>query len=70
MPFQTHHIIYKNDELGTEDWTVSLNGIQHQTVTAIQRTKATPEKYAALTNFVHAVSYEWNKMRAKLDKEN
>ena len=58
---QGHHITYD------PDWVVELNGIQHQTMTAIQRTKATPEAYAALTNFVHAVSYEWNKMRQELD---
>lgn len=56
-----HHITYD------PEWIVELNGIQHQTLGAIQRTKPTPEKYAALTNFVHAVTYAWNNMRMELD---
>jgi hypothetical protein len=28
---------------------------------------ATPENYAKLTNFMHAVAYEWNRIRQELD---
>lgn len=63
---QIHHIVY-NKDMPDGGWTVELNGIQHQTLTAIQRMKATPQNYASLTNFLHAVSYEWNKMRQELD---
>lgn len=56
-----HHITYE------PEWIVELNGLQHKTMTTIQRTNASPEKYAALTNFMHAVAHEWNRMRQELD---
>jgi hypothetical protein len=31
---------------------------------------ATPENYAKLTNFMHAVASEWNRMRQQIDIED
>jgi len=56
-----HHIVYD------PEWVVEVNYTQHKVLTIIQRTKATPEKYADLTNFVHSVIHEWNRMRMELD---
>lgn len=56
-----HHITYQ------PEWTVSLNMLMHRTISRIQITKATPEAYAGLTNFVHAVNFEHNRMRQELD---
>lgn len=62
---QGHHITYE------PEWIVDINALQHKTLTTIQRTSATPENYANLTNFVHAVLFEWNRMRQQLDiKDN
>ena len=58
-----HHITYD------PEWIVEINGIQHRALMAIQRMNATPENYARLTNFVHAVVYEWNRIRQELDIE-
>ena len=58
---QSHHIIYD------PEWVVELNGLQHRTISIIQRTGAREETYAALTNFVHAVTFCWNEMRMELD---
>lgn len=60
---QNHHITYE------PEWIVDINALQHKTLTAIQRTKPTPQRYAELTNFLHAVVYEWNRMRQQLDME-
>lgn len=60
---QSHHITYE------PEWIVELNGLQHKTISTIQRTNARPETYAALTNFVHAIVHEWNRMRKELDSE-
>lgn len=49
-------------------WTVELNGQEHRTITTIQRTNPTPEAYARLINFLHAVMYEANRMRMQLDR--
>jgi len=56
-----HHITY--DPI----WEVELTWKMHSVFNAIQRTRATPEQYARLTNFMHAVAYEWNRMRQELD---
>lgn len=39
----------------------------HRTIHRIQNTRATPQQYADLTNFMHAVAYEWGRMRMELD---
>ena len=59
---QKHHIIYEPNE-----WVVELNMLQHRTISRIQITKATTWAYADLTNFLHAVSFEHNRMRQELD---
>lgn len=59
--FQIHHITYK------PEWKLELQYMMHKTITSIQRTKGTGEQYAILTNFLHALTYEWNRMRQELD---
>lgn len=61
---QNHHIKYKPHE-----WIIELGMMQHRTISRIQQTKATPLAYAEITNFMHAVSVEWNRMREELDME-
>jgi hypothetical protein len=56
-----HHITYN------PQWTVEITGQMHRTITSIQITKATPDHYARLTNFLHSIAHEWNRMRAELD---
>ena len=58
---QNHHITYE------PEWIVEINMLMHRTISRIQITKATPEAYAGLTNFVHAVNFEHNRMRQELD---
>ncbi len=58
---QMHHINYDTGH------GVDLTMQQHRCVSRIQNTKATPEQYASLTNFAHAVMFEWNRMREELD---
>ena len=58
---QNHHITYD------PEWVVEVNMLMHRTISRIQITKATPEAYAGLTNFVHAVNFEHNRMRQELD---
>ena len=58
---QNHHITYD------PEWIVEVNMLMHRTISRIQITKATPEAYAGLTNFVHAVNFEHNRMRQELD---
>ena len=58
-----HHIYYD------PDWIVELNWLQHKTVTNVQQMNATGENFAKVTNFMHALSHEWNRMRASLDTE-
>lgn len=59
---QKHHITYKPVE-----WLLELNMLQHRTISRIQSTKATPMAYADLTNFVHALLFEWNRMRMEME---
>jgi len=62
MPkIQGHHITYK------PEWIVELTGHSHRCISVIQNTKATPEQYARLVNFQHAVTFECNRMRQELD---
>ena len=58
---QTHHIIYD------PEWTVDIRAYHHKTISIIQRTKSTPEFYADLTSFLHALTWEWNRVRQDLD---
>lgn len=58
---QKHHISYD------PEWFVEVNMLQHRAISRIQITKATPQAYADLTNFMHTVSVEWNRMRMELD---
>ncbi len=58
---QNHHITYK------PEWTVEVNMLMHRTVSRIQQTRATPQYYADITNFMHSVAHEWNRMRQELD---
>jgi hypothetical protein len=58
---QEHHITYR------PEWKVELNMLMHRTISRIQQTKATGQQYADVTNFMHSVSYEWNRMRQELD---
>ena len=60
---QKHHITYK------PEWTVELNGWEHKAISIIQKKKATGKNYAAVTNFLHAVAHEWNRIRCQLDRE-
>ena len=39
----------------------------HRLLVVIQRTKASTEQYARLTNFIHSLVHEWNRMRRELD---
>lgn len=39
----------------------------HRCVSRIQQTRATPQQYADVTNFLHSVAYEWCRMRCELD---
>lgn len=84
MKFNRHHIIYAEKEtvgadfddrececcghILEDDWTVDIPAFLHQHLNIIQRWKPSFERYALLTAFVHAVSFEWNKMRCELDR--
>ena len=59
---QKHHITYKPVE-----WMVEMNMLLHRGISRVQQTKATPQAYADLTAFAHAVLFEWNRMRMELD---
>ena len=56
-----HHICYE------PEWDVELTGQMHRLITTIQNTNASMEQYARITNFVHSVVAEWNRMRMELD---
>ncbi len=68
MRIQTHHIKYQDKD--GEDWTVELPWFLHRPLNILQRWKPTVERYVLLTNFVHAVQYEWSKMRKELDRDS
>lgn len=59
---QRHHLIYKPVE-----WILPANMLAHRTVSRVQQTKASSQAYADLTAFVHALLFEWNRMRMELD---
>jgi hypothetical protein len=42
----------------------------HTVVGTLQVTKGSIEQYARVTNFIHAISTEWNRMRMELDLGN
>lgn len=56
-----HHITYD------PEWTVEITAQMHRLLMVVQRTKATPEQYARITNFIHSINFEWNRMRQELD---
>ena len=58
---QRHHITYE------PEWTVELTMQMHQCISRIQITKATEEQYARITNYIHSLTMEWNRMRKELD---
>ena len=64
---QTHHITYDNHADG--EWTVELAAYMHKTVTIIQRSKTTLERYVLLSNLMHALNHEYNRMRRELDQQ-
>ena len=57
----SHHINYETD------WSVDLTRQMHTVIGTIQNTKGTVEQYAILTNFVHSLVAEWNRVRMELD---
>jgi hypothetical protein len=59
---QKHHIIYE-----PIPWVVEIWMLMHRCLARIQRTKATPEQYAIMINFQHAITFEVNRMRMELD---
>jgi hypothetical protein len=61
---QRHHITYD------PEWIVELTMKMHQVISYLQRTKATPEQYALMINFQHAITYECNRMRMELDTDS
>lgn len=58
---QMHHVTYE------PEWELELTMQMHRTISRIQQTKATPEQYARVINFLHSVSFEANRMRCELD---
>ena len=56
-----HHVFYE------PEWTLEVTAQMHRVLTTFQNTKASPEHYARLTNFMHSVTQEWNRMRLELD---
>ena len=56
-----HHICY------SPAWKVELTGQMHRLITTIQNTNASDEQYARITNFVHSLMFEWNRIRCELD---
>ena len=67
---QTHHIEYADiGDPDSQDWTVDIKASWHKIITQIQRKKTTPGQYAILTGFVHALLYEWHRMRRELDQD-
>lgn len=58
---QRHHIKYE------PDWDVELTGQMHRVITTIQNTNASAEQYARITNFMHSLVEEWNRIRMELD---
>ena len=57
-----HHIVYRPKE-----WKVELTGQMHRVMTVIQNTKPSTMQYARITNFIHSLMHEWNRMRMALD---
>lgn len=58
---QNHHITYE------PEWDVPLGMAMHRVISRVQTTKATMEQYVKLTNYLHAITFEWNRMRSELD---
>lgn len=58
---QKHHITYE------PEWIVEVWMLGHRYLSRVQQTKATEQQYADLTNMLHALTYEWCRMRKDLD---
>ena len=58
---QRHHITYD------PEWVVEINMLMHRCISRVQQTIATPQQYADLINYQHAVTFEVNRMRQELD---
>ena len=65
--FQNHHIFYGDEKL--PEWKVNLRRWMHRAVTLLDRMKATPDNYAEMINFQHAVTTIINKKRMELDTQ-
>lgn len=61
---QTHHITYD------PEWTVELQNYQHKVITILQNSIPTEERYMWLNDFVHALTWEYNRFRMFLDTEH
>lgn len=62
MPrINNHHIKYK------PEWVVELAALEHKAISVIQRSNASMDLYSRVTNFVHSLSEEWNRVRMELD---
>lgn len=58
---QKHHITYDPEHV------VELKMLDHRAVSRWQQTRATDEQYSLIINFLHALSFEANRIRAELD---
>lgn len=70
MRVNHHHITYKEKPMEPADWLVELGGYEHKAISIIQTLKSTPENYARVINFLHAVMYETNRIRRDLDTQD
>ncbi len=66
-PIQRHHIRY-GDRNHSDDWQVELKMWMHKAVTLLARLSPTPENYALVINFQHAVTQIANDHRMALDQ--
>lgn len=56
-----HHIEYEPKE-----WIVELQQSHHRVISRIQHSKAKPDLYYLVTNMMHSLTYEWNRIRKEL----
>lgn len=59
---QGHHVDYEEPE-----WKLDVQQSWHRVLSRIQHTKATSPFYMYLTNMVHSLVAEWNRVRRELD---
>ena len=67
MQIQRHHINYSDHPDG--EWTVELPNYLHHVIAIIERMKPTKERYVLITNFLHALTKEWSRIRRELDQQ-